>query len=92
MEVGKVGKMKNLYLIGCSDYIAADDEKEACETWCHFSGESLMDYPDLEVELVDEEDVVKVWTDEDQLEMIVKTAGEWAAGADQPEIICSLNW
>ena len=87
--------MKHLYLVGCSDYIAADDEQEACETWSFITGEILVEYPDLEVELLDAKTVVKVWKDLDAHEdsdMIIKTAGEWAAGAKYPEIICSLNW
>ena len=85
--------MKNIYFVGCSDYIAADDEEQACKVWAEVSDESLDDYPDLAIELVKRSEVIKVWIDVyNQDELITKSAGAWAAGADHPKIICSLNW
>ena len=85
--------MKNLYFIGCSDYVAADDENQACEMWSKITGESLGDYPNLEVELVERDEVIKVLTDGDEdADAIVKTAREWATETKHPEIVCSLNW
>ena len=85
--------MKNIYFVGYSDYIAADSQKQALKTWSKLNGESLDDYPDLEIELIKRDEIIKVWADtSEQDEIIAKPAEEWAAEANHPEMICSLNW
>ena len=57
--------MKHLYLIGGGDTVAADSPEEAADCWLDVSGETAVDYSDLEVEPIPGDSDIKIWFDYD---------------------------
>jgi len=85
--------MKYLYLLNYTDTVAADSEEQAIETWENIIGESITDYPDMDIQQIEPNKWVSIWFDAYcQNTLVSKMASRWAREAECPDILCSTEF
>ena len=57
--------MYHLFLIGRCDTVAADNKKEALECWFETTGETAVDYEDLDIERIPGDREIRILFDEE---------------------------
>ena len=83
--------MKHLYLLDYVDTVAADNEEQALDAWAHITGESVADYPNMDIHQVPNNEWVTIWID-DSNGRVSRMASRWARETKQAGIVCSTEW
>jgi hypothetical protein len=85
--------MKYLYSFDFTDTVSANSENQAIKAWEQITGESIDDYPNMDVRKIPCTEWVTLWNDIYCKDFRVsKMASKWARETERPKLVCSTEY